>query len=94
MAQVTLPEQANPTGFVHGGELMKMVDNAAGVVAARHTGEDVVLARVEDIVFHRPVHVGNLVLIDARLTFVHRASMEVRVNWMSNPWKPGNGIAR
>ena len=79
MAQVTLPEQANPTGFVHGGELIKMVDNAAGVAAARHSGEDVVLARVEDIVFHKPVQVGNLVLIDARLTFVHHTSIEVRV---------------
>ncbi len=79
MAQTTLPDQANAAGFVHGGELMKMMDNAAGVAAIRHCQKNVVLARVEEINFHRPVRVGSLVLIDARLTFVSRSSMEVRV---------------
>lgn len=79
MAQVTSPNQANPAGFVHGGELMKLIDNAAGVAAVRHSHENVVLVRVADIQFHEPVRVGNLVLLDARLTFVSRTSMEVRV---------------
>ena len=79
MAQVMLPAQANPAGFVHGGELMKMVDNAAAVAAVRHCQRNVVLARVADIQFLRPVPVGSLVLIDARLTFVSRSSMEVTV---------------
>ena len=43
MAQVMMPDQANPTGYVHGGELIKLMDNAAGVVAARHGRQDVVL---------------------------------------------------
>jgi len=79
MAQVTLPDQANPAGFVHGGELMKMIDNAAGVAAVRHSQKNVVLARVEEISFHKPVRVGRVVLIEARLTFVSRSSMEVKV---------------
>jgi acyl-CoA hydrolase len=79
MAQLMLPHQANPAGFVHGGELMKMMDNAAGVVAARHAGTNVVTARVENIDFQSPVRVGELVLINAALTFVSRSSMEVRV---------------
>ncbi len=59
IAQLMLPHQANPAGFVHGGELMKMMDNAAGVVAARHAGTNVVTARVENIDFKSPVRVGN-----------------------------------
>lgn len=79
MAQLMLPAQANPAGFVHGGELMKMMDNAAGVVAARHAHSNVVTARVEDIVFHTPVRVGSLVIVKGRLVFTSRSSMEIRV---------------
>lgn len=79
MAQLMLPHQANPAGYVHGGELMKMMDNAAGVVACRHARTNVVTANVEEINFHHPVRVGGLVLIHAQLTFVSRSSMEVRI---------------
>lgn len=79
MAQLMLPAQANPAGFVHGGELMKMMDNAAGVVAARHSHSNVVTARVEDIIFHNPVRVGSLVIIHSKLVFTSRSSMEIRV---------------
>jgi uncharacterized protein (TIGR00369 family) len=79
MAQVMLPEQANPAGYVHGGELMKMMDNAAYVVACRHARTNTVTANVEEINFLRPVRVGDLVLIHAQITFVSRSSMEVRV---------------
>jgi len=79
MAQVMLPEQANPAGFVHGGELMKIMDNAAGVVAARHSGGNVVTGLVEDVKFINPVRVGDLVIVRGKLTFVSRSSMEVRV---------------
>lgn len=79
MAQLMLPEQANPAGFVHGGELMKLMDNAAGVVAARHSRANPVTAMVEDINFHTPVRVGELVLVHAKVTFVSRSSMEIKI---------------
>lgn len=79
MAQVMLPDQANPSGYVHGGELMKLINNAAGVVAARHSKQDVMLVRVAEVNFLAPVEVGNLVLVHAYLTFVSRSSMEVRI---------------
>ena len=79
MAQVMLPNQANPAGFVHGGELMKLMDNAAGVVAARHSRGNIVTGRVEDINFQHPVHVGSLVIIHGRMIFTSRSSMEVLV---------------
>jgi len=74
-----LPSQANPAGNVHGGEIMKMMDTAAGVVAKRHARTNVVTARVDQLIFNRPIYVGNLVTCHAHLTFVGRSSMEVAV---------------
>jgi len=79
MAELMQPNQANARGFIHGGELMKLMDNAAGVVAARHSRTSVTTARVEQLDFLRPVRVKDLVLVEARLTFVARSSMEVQV---------------
>ncbi|HEX75868.1 MAG TPA: acyl-CoA thioesterase [Dehalococcoidia bacterium] len=79
MAQLMLPDQANPAGFVHGGELMKFMDNAAGVVAARHSRANVVTAMVEDINFHNPVRIGDLVIVHGKITFTSRSSMEVQI---------------
>jgi len=51
MAQLMLPHQANVAGYVPGGEIMKIMDNAAGVVAARHAHTNVVTVRVDNIFF-------------------------------------------
>ena len=79
MSAVMQPNQANPAGNVHGGEIMKMMDTAAGVVAQRHARTNVVTARVDELRFHQPIFVGNLVTCHAYLTFVGRSSMEVAV---------------
>ena len=80
MAQMMMPNQANPVGFVHGGELMKLMDNAAAVVALRHSQNLVATAEVEDIIFKSPVHVGELVVVNGRITFTSHSTMEVQVN--------------
>ncbi len=74
-----LPEHANIAGNVHGGEVMKMMDNAGGVVARRHSRTNVVTARVDGLEFHYPIHVGNYVMCVCEMTFVGSSSMEVRV---------------
>jgi acyl-CoA hydrolase/rubrerythrin len=79
MTELMLPEQTNPAGFVHGGELMKLMDNAAGVVAALHSRANPVTARVHEINFVGPVRVGDLIIIHAKLTFTSRSSMEIRI---------------
>ena len=79
MSVVMQPDQANPSGNVHGGEIMKLMDNAAYVVAQRHARTNVVTARVDELIFHQPIYVGNLVTCHAFLTFVNRSSMEVVV---------------
>ena len=80
MAQYMLPAQANAAGFVHGGELMKLMDNAAGVTAGRHCNTHVVTAQVHDIKFLQPVRVGMLVLVHAKITFVGRTSIEIQID--------------
>lgn len=79
MSNVMLPQHANPFGNVHGGEIMKLMDSAAGVVARRHARINVVTARVDKLEFHHPIHVGNVVTCYGKLTFVGKSSMEVSV---------------
>ncbi|MFC1847890.1 acyl-CoA thioesterase [Chloroflexota bacterium] len=79
MSEMILPNQAGRAGYAHGGEILKMMDTAAGVVAVRHAHTDVVTARVDGVNFIYPIKVSDLVIIDAFLTFVGRSTMEVRV---------------
>jgi acyl-CoA hydrolase len=79
MTQIMLPNQTNPVGLVHGGELMKLMDNAAAAAALRHSQNFVVTAEVDHIVFKSPVRVGELVSVNAKLTFTSRSSMEVLI---------------
>lgn len=71
------PAQANIAGNVHGGEVMKLMDNAGGIVARRHARTNVVTARVDILEFHQPIHIGNYVKCVGQLTFVGKSSMEV-----------------
>ncbi len=85
MSQMIWPDLAGRAGFAHGGEIMKMMDSAAGVTAVRHSHRDSVTARVEGMNFYRPIRVYDLVTVNACLTFVGRSSMEVRVEvWAEN----------
>lgn len=79
LAQEMTPQDANPAGNVHGGNIMKLADSAAGVVAIRHSGRNCVTATVDRFEFHAPVYVGNLVMLYASLNYVGRTSMEVGV---------------
>lgn len=80
-------EQANVSGFVHGGSIMKLVDTAAGVAAMRHAKGRVVTAQVDSLSFLAPVHIGDLLEIDAILTQAWRSSMEVEVTVKREvPW--------
>lgn len=79
MAQVVLPYHANAAGNMHGGELMKLMDTAAGVVAQRHCLSNVVTVSVDKLVFKEPILVGDLVICDAELIYTGRTSMEIYV---------------
>lgn len=73
------PQDANSHGNVHGGIIMKMVDEAGALVAMRHANAPVVTVTVDSMTFLEPIYVGNLVLCHAALTYVGHTSMEVHV---------------
>ncbi len=77
LSQVMFPEHANVFMTVHGGELLKMMDTAAGVCASRHNHTSVNTKAIGNIVFHAPVPVNCLVLCKAHLTYVSEKVMEV-----------------
>jgi acyl-CoA hydrolase len=79
MAQLMTPEDANPSGNVHGGIIMKLIDNAGGTAAARHARCNVVTASIDRLHFHYPVYIGNLITLKASLNMVGITSMEVGV---------------
>ena len=79
MSRQMMPEDANPWGYVHGGTIMKMVDEAAGSAAIKHTRRRVSTAAIDYMSFMHPVQVGDLVTIKASVNDVGRTSMEVGV---------------
>ncbi len=78
-AQMMIPQDANPAGNVHGGVVVKIIDEAAGVVAARHSRCNVVTASIDRMDFHHPIFVGDLLFFKSSLNFVGRTSMEIGV---------------
>ncbi len=73
------PDQANIEGNVHGGEVMKLMDSCAGIVARRHSRRNTVTAMVDELEFMEAIHVGELVTCYGQLTYVGKQSMEVLV---------------
>lgn len=73
------PADANPTGDVHGGTIMKLVDTAAGVCAVRHCRTRVVTVTMDSMSFLHPVYVGNVVTLYASVNDVGTTSLEVGV---------------
>ena len=73
------PEHANPGGIVHGGVIMKEIDNAAGVAAVRHTRKICVTASIDRLDFHKPAFIGNLLTVKAGINMTGETSMEIGV---------------
>lgn len=76
----------NLYGTVHGGVLMKFVDDVAGAAAARHSGGTAVTAAIDEIVFLEPVRVGDLVHAHAQVNWTGSTSMEVGVKVSAERW--------
>jgi acyl-CoA hydrolase len=71
--------EANHAGNVHGGAIMRLCDEVAGIAAVRHSGLRVVTAAMDRMTFLHPVYVGNLVTVKAMVNAAWRTSMEVGV---------------
>jgi acyl-CoA hydrolase len=79
MTEYVLPQHANVHGSVFGGQIMAWIDLCAAVCAQRHAGRPCVTAFVDDLLFKRPVRVGQVVLLRAQVTAAFRTSMEIEV---------------
>jgi uncharacterized protein (TIGR00369 family) len=73
------PEHANQRGDVHGGWIMKLVDEAGALSAMRHAQCRVVTVAIDQMHFHHPIRIGDLVILEAEVTYVGRTSLETRV---------------
>ena len=80
MPQLVLPQHANVHGTVLGGMVLHWVDMAAALVANRHSRRPVVTAAFDEMAFLAPIQIGQLALLNAKLTLVDRSSMEIRVD--------------
>jgi len=80
VARVMQPPDANVWGNVHGGAIMRMVDEAGGAVAQRHSRKPCVTVAMDSMIFKEPVYIGDLLTIRARLTYVGTTSMEVEAH--------------
>jgi acyl-CoA hydrolase len=85
MAEIVLPNDANPLGALLGGRLMHWIDMAGGLAAHRHSRHYVVTASIDQMDFWVPVHVGDLVILRSSVNRVYHTSMEVGVKvWVEN----------
>jgi len=79
IAQLMLPEHANNLGNVHGGWIMKLVDEAGALACMRHAQRRVVTVAIDQMVFRQPIRIGDLVSLKAEVTYTGRTSMEAEV---------------
>jgi uncharacterized protein (TIGR00369 family) len=79
IAQLMQPEHANNLGNVHGGWIMKLMDEAGAIACMRHAQQRVVTVAVDRMTFRQPIRLGDLVILTAEVSFVGRTSMEAEV---------------
>ncbi|HEY2431910.1 MAG TPA: acyl-CoA thioesterase [Vicinamibacterales bacterium] len=83
MVQVVLPNDANPLGFILGGTVMHLIDIAGAIACHRHTRTLLVTAAVDGLQFLHPIKVGDLIILESRVTAAWSTSLEVEVEVFS-----------
>jgi acyl-CoA hydrolase len=79
MVRIMMPMDANMSGNVFGGTILRLIDEVASVVALKHARTNVVTASVDRMDFYHPVYIGDFLRLNASINYVHRTSMEVGV---------------
>jgi uncharacterized protein (TIGR00369 family) len=86
LSQLMHLEHANLLGNVHGGWVMKLVDEAGALACMRHSQRKVVTVAIDSMVFRQPIRIGDLVIINAEVSYAGRTSMEAEVQVLAeNP---------
>lgn len=91
LSHIMTAADVNLYGTVHGGVIMRFVDEVAGAAAARHTGGTAVTAAIDEILFREPVRVGDLVHANAQVNWTGTTSMEVGVQVNAERWDTAEG---
>lgn len=86
LSQLMTAAETNLLGTIHGGDVMKLVDSAAGVVGARFAGGQVVTAAMDEMVFVTPVRVGDVLHVSAQANWAGRSSVEVGARVETERW--------
>lgn len=79
ISQLMHPEHANLLGNVHGGWIMKLVDEAGALACMRHAQKKVVTVAIDSMIFREPIRIGDLIILTAEVTYTGRTSMEAEV---------------
>ncbi len=86
MNEIVLPNDTNALGNLMGGRLLHWMDICAAISAQRHTNRVCVTAAVDNVEFHSPIQLGEIVTVESQVNRVFRTSMEVEINvWAENP---------
>lgn len=80
LSQLMQPEHANNLGNVHGGWIMKLVDEAGALACMRHAQQRVVTVAVDQLTFRQPIRIGDLVTLTAEVSYVGRTSLEAEIH--------------
>ena len=79
MTVLMTPDMANFSGNVHGGSILKLLDQVAYACASRYAGRYVVTLSVDQVMFRQPIHVGELVTFLAAVNYTGTSSMEIGI---------------
>ncbi|MDQ2086344.1 acyl-CoA thioesterase [Herbivorax sp. ANBcel31] len=90
MTELILPNHTNLLGNLLGGKLMHWIDIAGAMAASRHSNKVVATVALDSLDFRHPVRLGEVVMLNARLTWVGRTSMEVCVKVYAENIKTGS----
>src|SRR6187401_1845728 len=79
ISQLMHPEHANLLGNVHGGWIMKLVDEAGALACMRHAQRKVVTVAIDSMTFRQPIRIGDLIILNAEVAYTGRTSLEAEV---------------
>lgn len=92
MSILMTPDKANFSGNVHGGQLLKLLDEVAYACAAKYSGGYVVTLSVDQVIFRQPIPIGSMVTFLASVNFTGRTSMEIGVKVIAEDIQKGSVI--
>lgn len=94
LSHIMSAHDTNLLGTVHGGVVMKLVDDAAGAVAGRHSEGPAVTGAMDEMAFLEPVRVGDLLKVKAQVNWTGKTSMEVGVRVVAERWNEAGRPAK